>query len=51
VNDKFFRNSVREAERDTKPPIKTAEQDTKPLVKTTSSDEIAGRFGQMFKTN
>jgi hypothetical protein len=42
---------VREAERDTKPPIKTAEQDTKPLVKTTLLDEIAGRFGQMFRTN
>jgi hypothetical protein len=42
---------VREAERDTKPPIKTAEQDTKPPVKTTFLDDIAGRFGQMFKVN
>ncbi len=42
---------VREAERDTKPPIKTAEQDTKPPVKTTFLDDIAGRFGQMFKMN
>ena len=42
---------VREAERDTKPPIKTAEQDTKPPVKTTLLDEIAGRFGQIFKMN
>jgi hypothetical protein len=42
---------VREAERDTKPPIKTAEQDTKPPIRTTLLDEIAGRFGQMFKMN
>ena len=42
---------VREAERDTKPPIKTAEQDTKPPIKTTLLDEIAGRFGQIFKMN
>jgi hypothetical protein len=42
---------VREAERDTKPPIKTAERDAKPPVKTTFLDDIAGRFGQMFKVN
>ena len=42
---------VRETERDTKPPIKTAERDTKPPVKTTFLDDIAGRFGQMFKMN
>jgi len=42
---------VRKAELDTKPPIKTAEQDTKPPVKTTFLDDIAGRFGQMFKMN
>ena len=42
---------VREAERDTKPPIRTAELDTKPPVKTTFLDDIAGRFGQMFKMN
>jgi hypothetical protein len=42
---------VREAERDTKPPIKTAELDTKPPVKTTFLDDIAGRFGQIFKMN
>jgi hypothetical protein len=42
---------VREAERDTKPPIKTAEQDTKPPIQTTLLDEIAGRFGQIFKMN
>ena len=42
---------VRETERDTKPSIKTAELDTKPLVKTTLLDDIAGRFGQMFKMN
>jgi hypothetical protein len=42
---------VRETERDTKPPIRTAELDTKPPVKTTFLDEIAGRFGQIFKVN
>jgi hypothetical protein len=42
---------VRETERDTKPPIKTAELDTKPPVKTTFLEDIAGRFGQMFKMN
>ena len=42
---------VREAERDTKPPIRTAELDTKPPVKTTFLEDIAGRFGQMFKMN
>jgi hypothetical protein len=42
---------VREAERDIKPPIKTAERDAKPPVKTTFLDDIAGRFGQMFKVN
>ena len=41
----------REAERDTKPLIKTAEQDTKPPIKTTLLDQIAGRFGQIFKMN
>ena len=41
----------RVAERDTKPPIKMAEQDTKPPIKTTVLDEIAGRFGQIFKIN
>ena len=42
---------VRDTERDTKPPIKTAERDTKPDIKTTLLDDIAGRFGQMFKMN
>ena len=42
---------VREAERDTKPPVRTAELDAKPLVKTTFLDDIAGRFGQIFKVN
>jgi hypothetical protein len=42
---------IKTAERDTKPPIKAAEQDTKPPVKTTFLDDIAGRFGQMFKVN
>jgi hypothetical protein len=32
-------------------PVREAEQDTKPLVKTTFLDDIAGRFGQMFKVN
>ena len=41
---------VREAERDTKPPIKPAERDNQP-VKTTFLDDIAGRFGQLFKVN
>ena len=41
---------VREAERDTKPPIKPAERDNQP-VKTTFLDDIAGRFGQIFKVN
>jgi hypothetical protein len=42
---------VREARQDTKPPIKTAEQDTKPPIETTLLDEVAGRFGQIFKMN
>jgi hypothetical protein len=42
---------VREAERDTKPPIKPAERDNQPPVKTTFLDDIAGRFGQIFKVN
>ena len=42
---------TREAERDTKPSIKMAEQDTKPPIKTTLLDDIAGRFGQIFKVN
>ena len=42
---------VRDTERDTKPSIKTAERDTKPDIKTTLLDDIAGRFGQMFKMN
>jgi hypothetical protein len=42
---------VRKADLDTKPPIKTTEQDTKRPVKTTFLDDIAGRFGQMFKMN
>ena len=41
----------REAERDTKTPIKIAEQDTKPPVKTTFLEDMAGRFGQIFKVN
>ena len=32
-------------------PVREAEQDTKPPVKTTFLDDIAGRFGQMFKVN
>jgi hypothetical protein len=32
-------------------PVREAEQDTKPPVKTTFLDEIAGHFGQMFKVN
>ena len=32
-------------------PVREAEQDTKPPVKTTFLDDIAGRFGQMFKMN
>jgi hypothetical protein len=31
--------------------VREAEQHTKPPVKTTFLDEIAGRFGQMFKVN
>jgi hypothetical protein len=42
---------VRDTERDTKPSIKMAERDTKPDIKTTLLDDIAGRFGQMFKMN
>ena len=42
---------VREAERDTKPSIKPAERDNQPPVKTTFLDDIAGRFGQIFKVN
>ena len=42
---------VRDTERDTKPPIKMAERDTKPDIKTTLLDDIAGRFGQVFKVN
>ena len=42
---------AREAKQDTKPAVKTAEQDAKPRVKTTFLDDIAGRFGQMFKVN
>jgi hypothetical protein len=42
---------IREAERDTKTPIKIAEQDTKPPVKTTFLEDMAGRFGQIFKVN
>ncbi len=41
----------REAERDAKPSIKMAEQDTNPPVKTSLLDDIAGRFGQIFKVN
>jgi len=32
-------------------PVREAEQDTKPPIKTTFLDEIAGRFGSMFKVN
>ena len=32
-------------------PVREAERDTQPPVKTTFLDEIAGRFGQMFKVN
>jgi hypothetical protein len=32
-------------------PVREAEQDTKPPVKTTFLEDIAGRFGQMFKVN
>jgi hypothetical protein len=32
-------------------PVREAEQDTKPLVRTTLLDDIAGRFGKLFKTN
>jgi hypothetical protein len=32
-------------------PVREAEQDTKPPVKTTFLDDVAGRFGQMFKVN
>ena len=32
-------------------PVREAERDTKPPVKTTFLDDIAGRFGQMFKVN
>ena len=32
-------------------PVREAEQDTKQPVKTTFLDDIAGRFGQMFKVN
>ena len=32
-------------------PAREAKQDTKPAVKTTFLDDIAGRFGQMFKVN
>jgi hypothetical protein len=42
---------VREAERDTKPPTKPGERDSQPPVKTTFLDDIAGRFGQIFKVN
>ena len=31
--------------------VREAEQDTKPPVKTTFLDDIAGRFGQLFKVN
>jgi hypothetical protein len=40
-----------EAGRDTKPPVKTAELDAEPLAKPTLLDDIAGRFGQIFKMN
>jgi hypothetical protein len=32
-------------------PVREAERDTRPPIKTTLLDEIAGRFGQMFKMN
>jgi hypothetical protein len=32
-------------------PVREAELDTKPPVETTFLDDIAGRFGQMFKVN
>jgi len=32
-------------------PVREAEQDTKPPVKTTFLEDIAGRFGQMLKVN
>ena len=32
-------------------PAREAKEDTKPAVKTTFFDDIAGRFGQMFKVN
>ena len=32
-------------------PVREAEQDIKPPVKTTFLDEVAGRFGQLFKVN
>jgi hypothetical protein len=32
-------------------PVREAEQDTRPPVKTTFLEDIAGRFGQMFKVN
>ena len=32
-------------------PAREAKEDTKPAVKTTVFDDIAGRFGQMFKVN
>ena len=32
-------------------PAREAKQDTQPAVKTTFFDDIAGRFGQMFKVN
>jgi hypothetical protein len=32
-------------------PVREAEQDTKPPVKTTFLEDIAGRFGQIFKVN
>jgi hypothetical protein len=32
-------------------PVREAEQDTKPPVKTTFLDDVAERFGQMFKVN
>ena len=32
-------------------PVREAQQDTKPPIKTTLLDEVAGRFGQIFKMN
>ena len=32
-------------------PVREAEQDTKPPIKTTFLDDIAGRVGKLFKTN